>query len=363
MDSMQSQHVVERLKWRTTALVGNSPPMRHLYDLLERISATDSTALIVGESGCGKELAAEAIHANSVRRNGPFVAINCAAIPPSLVEAHLFGYEKGSFTGAVRSHAGVFERARGGTVFLDEITEMPIETQACLLRVLESRRVTRIGGTTEIVIDARIVSATNRNPKQACQEGRLRDDLLYRLAVFPVQMPPLRERGDDIQLLMDYFLNAFNKEYGARKTISAELRERCERHSWPGNVRELRNAVERAYILAEDVLLPIDLELSLATLGAISAACDAESAVPSSSDSGAISIVSASLHRTEQIDAIRVPVGSRLADAERALIESTLRHHAGNKQRAAATLGCSTKTLYNKLQTYKCSDRNTSTSS
>lgn len=357
MDSMQSRPAVEaRLKCRTKALVGNSPPMQHLYELLERISATESTALIVGESGCGKELAAEAIHANSVRCNGPFVAINCAAIPPSLVEAHLFGYEKGSFTGAVRSHAGVFERACGGTVFLDEITEMPIETQACLLRVLESRRVTRIGGTTEIVIDARIVSATNRNPKQACQEGRLRDDLLYRLAVFPVQMPPLRERGDDIQLLLDYFLSALNKEYGAHKTVSPKLRERFQQHSWPGNVRELRNAVERAYILAEDVLLPINLELSLAMVGTLSDASDGGAAAGSHGN-GSISVVSSSLQRTEAIEAIRVPVGSRLADAERALIESTLRHHSGNKQRAAATLGCSTKTLYNKLQTYKYSDR------
>jgi len=336
-------------------MIGHSPAMQHLYDLLERVSGTESTALIVGESGCGKELGAEAIHANGSRRNGPFVAINCAAIPPSLVEAHLFGYEKGSFTGAVRSHAGVFERAQGGTVFLDEITEMPIETQACLLRVLESRRVTRLGGVTEIAVDARIVSATNRNPRQACQEGRLREDLLYRLAVFPVQVPPLRDRGDDVQLLIDHFLETLNAEYGLHKTASFELRGQFQQHNWPGNVRELRNAVERAYILAENVLQPIDLDLTLPFQA------PAESEAMSSSSSPVAEIVGSNLTRTQH-EAIRLPVGSRLADAERALIESTLRHHSGNKQRAAATLGCSTKTLYNKLQSYKYRDRAAATS-
>ena len=242
-------------------MVGESPAMRELRAVIARISRSDSAVLITGESGSGKELAAEVIHGASTRCDGPFVALNCAALPGSLVEAELFGFNKGSFNGAVRSHAGVFERANGGTLFLDEITEMSAEMQACLLRVLESRRVTRLGGGMETTIDVRIVTAASRCPLQAFKAGRLREDIYYRLAVLPVQVPPLRDRGNDVQLLIDHFLEILNQRHGMHKRVSPALRHQFQAHSWPGNVRELANALERAYVLGEQELQPVALEL------------------------------------------------------------------------------------------------------
>ncbi len=303
-------------------MIGASPPMQDLRRLITRVSQSDSAVLITGESGSGKELVAETIHNESSRHGGPFVAINCAALPASLVEAELFGFNKGGFAGAVRSHAGIFERAYGGTVFLDEITEMPLEVQSYLLRVLESGRITRLGSGIETKIDVRIIAATSRCPLQASKEGQLREDVYYRLAVFPIAVPPLRRRGNDIQLLISHFLEQLNDRYGVDKSVSVELRKEFQAYSWPGNVRELANAMERAFMLSEQFIAPIQLDSNIA------------------------------LANAEDKESVTLPVGTRLAHAERVLIELTLRHYNGNRQKTADVLGCSLKTLYNKLQTY-----------
>jgi transcriptional regulator with PAS, ATPase and Fis domain len=309
---------------RFGAIIGGSAPMRRVFDMIERVAPTDVTVLIVGESGSGKELVAQSIHERSTRANGPVVAINCGAIPATLIEAELFGYEKGSFTGASRAHAGVFERAKAGTLFLDEITEMPIEMQTRLLRVLETQRFCRVGGTLDVVTDIRVVAATNRDPFRAVKDGKLREDVLYRLAVFPIQVPPLRERGEDVVQLAESFLAERNAAAGMHKRLSAQALAQLRQHPWPGNVRELKNAVERAFILADE-----DLEL-----------------VPLAGAAGAAAI------RATGAASIHVPVGARLDQAERSLIEATLQHYHGNKRRAAQVLGCSLKTLYNKLKGY-----------
>ena len=235
-------------------LIGNSGSMRKVRELIGRVAPTDSTVLICGESGCGKELVAESVHAMSPRAGKPFVAINCAAIPATLIEAELFGHERGSFTGAVRTREGVFERANGGTLLLDEITEMPLDLQSRLLRVLETKRLSRVGGSADLPVDVRVIASTNRLPAQAFEEGRLREDIYYRLAVLTIELPPLRERGDDILMLAEFFLGELNLRNNTRKRLSEDLRTRFLRHRWPGNVRELRNAVERAYILCDGEL-------------------------------------------------------------------------------------------------------------
>src|SRR3984885_1594779 len=232
-------------------LLGDSEAMQEVFRLIERVGPTEASVLLTGESGSGKELAARSIHDASARRNGPFIAINCGAIPAGLIEAELFGFEKGSFTGAVRGHAGVFERAEGGTLLLDEITEMPLDMQTRLLRVLETKKFYRVGANTELSTDVRVIAATNRCPLQAVKSGQLREDLLYRLAVFPVHMPPLRERGNDVDLLADRFLEELNTRDGAQKHFTALSRMTLRQHSWPGNVRELKNCIERAFILGD----------------------------------------------------------------------------------------------------------------
>jgi len=307
-------------------LLGRSPAMREIFRLIERVGPTDASVLIVGESGCGKELVAELIHSRSARAGGPFLAINCGAIPANLIEAELFGHEKGSFTGAVQAHAGVFERADGGTLLLDEVTEMPVEMQTRLLRVLEMRRFRRVGGTRELTTDVRIIAATNRCPMEAVRDGRLREDLLYRLAVFPITMPALRDRDDDVLLLAERFLAGLNKSSGTHKRFTPGSLATLTQHTWPGNVRELKNAVERAFIMADDLL-------DLTPLVSASVATQVATPVASEHD-------------------LLIRVGSRIADVERLLIEATLRQFQGNKRRTAAVLGCSLKTLYNKLNAY-----------
>jgi DNA-binding NtrC family response regulator len=307
------------------SLLGASPAMQEVFRLIERVGPTEASVLLTGESGSGKELAAQSIHECSPRRAGPFIAINCGAIPAGLIEAELFGYEKGSFTGAVRAHAGVFERAQGGTLLLDEVTEMPLDMQTRLLRVLESRKFYRVGASTEFTSDVRVIAATNRCPLLAVQNGQLREDLLYRLAVFPVAMPPLRSRGGDVELLAEHFLAELNAQAHTQKRLSALARMMLKQHSWPGNVRELKNCIERAFILGDAVL---ELAPLIQNVGA--------------RDGDLVN----------DRERLNIRVGSRIHDMERSLIEATLDYFKGNKRRAADALGCSLKTLYNKLNGY-----------
>jgi DNA-binding NtrC family response regulator len=308
------------------SLLGESAAMQEVLRLIERVGPTEAGVLLTGESGSGKQLAAQSIHDHSRRRAGPCIAINCAAFPSGLIEAELFGSEQPGFAGASRSHVGVFERAQGGTLILDELTEIPLDMQARLLRVLETRRFYRVGSSREIVCDVRVIATTSRCPLQAVQSARLREDLLYRLAVFPIELPPLRARGKDVDVLADHFLAELNAENRTQKRLSAAARMRLRQHGWPGNVRELRNCIERSFILA-------DHTLELVPLIQHPVAARHEEADPG----------------PERLD---IRVGSRIHDMERSLIEATLDYFKGNKRRAADALGCSLKTLYNKLNGY-----------
>ncbi len=305
-------------------MVGTSKPMQRLYQLLEKVAPTEATVFLVGESGTGKELAAQTVHALSKRRNEPFVAVNCGAVSPTLIESELFGHERGAFTGADSQRTGLFEQANGGTLFLDEVTEMPLELQVKLLRVLETGKLTRVGGSRLMDVDVRIVSATNRDPFQAVEEGVLREDLLYRLRVFPVDLPPLRERHGDIELLAEHFLAGQAKEAGIEKTFHPDALRAIRAFPWPGNVRELRNAVQRAFIIADDVL---DIE-----------------SLPQEITGGAG-------HRVG--GALELHAGMSIAEAEKILIELTLEANDGDKPAAAEQLGISLKTLYNRLRAYQ----------
>ena len=307
-------------------LLGESEAMQEVFRLIERVGPTEASVLLTGESGSGKELAAQSIHDCSARRGGPFIAVNCGAIPAGLIEAELFGYEKGSFTSALRSHAGVFERAQGGTLLLDEVTEMPLDMQTRLLRVLETRKFYRMGASMEFMSDVRVIASTNRCPLQAVQNGQLREDLLYRLAVFPIDLPPLRSRGSDIDLLAEHFVAELNAQNRTQKRLSALARMTLKQHTWPGNVRELKNCIERAFILGDQTLELAPLIQNGTALRSGDAATD-----------------------RERLD---IRVGSRIYDMERSLIEATLDYFKGNKRRAADALGCSLKTLYNKLNGY-----------
>jgi DNA-binding NtrC family response regulator len=305
-------------------LYGSSPAMLELYEQIGRVSATDATVLIVGESGSGKELIARTIHARSERRDGPFVAVNCGAIPDSLIEAELFGHERGSFTGAVQGRAGYFENANGGTLFLDEITEMMPVRQVKLLRALETGTFYRVGGNELLKSDVRVIAATNRDPLAAIKESGLREDLMYRLAVFPLRAPPLREREGDRELLAQHFLAELNAQEGTSKTFSKRARDTLRTYSWPGNVRELKNSVYRAFILAEKTV-----EIEHPRLAA------------------------RSKKAVTQGDAMSVWVGTPLAEAQRQIILGTLKYCGGDKRRAAKALGVSLKTLYNRLGAYE----------
>jgi len=298
--------------------------------------------LITGESGTGKELGARAIHNLSPRRSAPFVAINCAALPDTLIESELFGHEKGAFTGALERRAGCFELAQNGTVLLDEIGDMPLGTQAKLLRVLEDQRVRRLGGKTEIQLDVRVVASTNSPLEIAMREGKFREDLFYRLNVFPVPLPPLRDRLEDIPDLVAALLADMNRKHSTKVTEAApNVLEILRTHSWPGNVRELRNVIERAAILAGEGTIRVE-HLPPTFHGASGSTRVAAAAV-----SGGTAVSGSEL---------RVPVGSTIEFAERALIELTLEHTKNNKTRAAEILGISQKTLFNKLREYGAQD-------
>ena len=315
-------------------LIGNSVVMKQLYETIERVAPTNTTVLIVGESGSGKELVARTIHDRSARRDGPFLALNCGAIPANLIEAELFGHEKGSFTGATRLHKGFFERANGGTLFLDEITEMPIELQVRLLRVLETGTFFRVGGSSEVPTDVRILAATNRDPRQAIAEGRVREDLIYRLSTFPIRVPPLRERNEDPVLLARVFVEEFNDEHGSDKVLSAPAEDRIRTAVWRGNVRELRNVVQRAFIMADD-WIHIDDACGLPVVSGVSGSGLADGSV--------------------NFDGARITIGigATLAEIERQCILSTLAWCRENKREAAKILGMSLKTLYTRLALYK----------
>jgi len=311
-------------------LVGSSPLMQQVFSLIRQVGPSKAAVLITGESGTGKELAARAVHELSPRSGGPFVAVNCAALPETLMESELFGHEKGAFTGAVERRAGCFELAQRGTLFLDEIVEMHVGTQAKLLRVLEDSRVRRLGGRNEIVVDVRLIAATNRRLEEALAKGQLREDLYYRLNVFQIAMPPLRERMEDLPALVEALLRDLNEKHDCQATeVDGEVLELFRGHKWPGNVRELRNVLERAVILTgEGILRRHHLPPGF---GGVPGARRSLVA-----DSGQVSI----------------PVGAKVEEAEKALILSTLEHTRGNKTRAAEILGISLKTLFNKLKEY-----------
>jgi DNA-binding NtrC family response regulator len=307
------------------SFVGTSKPMRDVYDLIASIGGSDASVIITGESGTGKELAARTIHELSARAKGPFVAINASAIPENLMESEIFGHERGAFTGATGVRAGCFELANRGTLFLDEIAEMPLALQPKLLRVLEDGRVRRVGGSQEFQVDVRVLAATNREPRDAVENGKLREDLFYRLNVFTVTLPPLRERKTDIPLLVQASIREFNAKHNVWvDSCKSEAMELLKAYAWPGNVRELRNAVERAVILAKGPWIePSHLPAYILN--------------PPDTDSGS---------KTTQ------PSGVTAALAEKELILQTLKSTGNNKAEAARQLGLDVKTIRNKLKAY-----------
>ena len=326
-EAIESHDLQLESSGRFGRLVGDSEPMRALYELMRQAGPTAASVLIVGESGTGKELVARTLHELSPRREGAFVALNCAAIPETLLESEIFGHEKGAFTGADGKRQGCFELAHGGTLFLDEVAEMAPATQAKLLRVLEERSFRRLGGSQEIRVDVRVLAATNRDPLEAIKDDRLREDLFYRLNVFTLELAPLRKRRSDVPALVSYFIQEFNEANG--KSVSrcgTEALDLLEAYGWPGNVRELRNVIERAVIVAKGREILAD---------------ELPAPVIDSRGGG------------EKEDGVDIPVGTTVEQAERDLILKTLEATGQNKTRAAEILGISLKTLHNKLKKYR----------
>ncbi|HEX5049234.1 MAG TPA: sigma-54 dependent transcriptional regulator [Gammaproteobacteria bacterium] len=306
-------------------LIGESSPMQAVYEQIEKVARTDSPVLVLGETGTGKELVAEAIHRAS-GRTGQFVAVNCGSLSRELAGSELFGHEKGSFTGAVRRHPGFFKRADEGTLFLDELAEMPIELQPHFLRVLETGAVLPVGSEREVQVDARIIAATNREPKKAIAERSLREDVYYRLSVFPLSLPPLRERAADVPLLVEYFLSQSKPATAPKRDFSSQSMKRLQSYHWPGNVRELKHVVQRASIMSNPDVSELELpERFESPFG-------------------------------EQEERQGLTIGRSLRDVERELIMRTLEHLNGDKRAAAETLGISLNTLYNRLNAYESKD-------
>ena len=312
-------------------IIGGSKPMMKVFRQIQRVAPTTASVLIQGDTGTGKEMVAQTIHELSDRGSEPFIALNCGAISGTLIESELFGHEKGSFTGATKRHLGVFERAHGGTLFLDEITEMPLDLQVKLLRVLETGSFSRVGGEATIHTDARLVAATNRDPERAIAAGQLREDLFYRLRVFPIALPPLRSRPGDVERLATRFLAEINASHRVEKSLTAEAVEWLDAQPWPGNVRELKNLMTRAWIMADE-------EVDVAAVSDLAVADDA---VPAAVGGG---------------DQVSIAVGSTIAEAEKKLILATLEKFGDNKSTAARVLGISVKTLYNRLNVYAAAD-------
>src|SRR5579863_1346140 len=305
-------------------LFGRAMPMRKVITAIERLAESAASVVITGESGTGKELVARTIHEMSPRRTGAYVPINCAAIPETLMESELFGHERGSFTGADRRREGCFELANGGTLLLDELTEMKPELQAKLLRVIEEQKLRRVGGTVEIPLDVRVLAACNRDIEQAVRDGKLRSDLFYRLNVFNIQLPPLRERRDDLPQLLQMFLTQYARQnHKEIDGVDDEVMEILRAHPWPGNVRQLRNIIERAIIVCENrIIRKHDLPQDFRAVG------------------------------SDNEGFVKIQLGSTLDDVEKEMITRTLDFTGGNKTRAAEVLGISAKTLYNKLERF-----------
>jgi DNA-binding NtrC family response regulator len=326
-------------------LVGSSPQMKEIFQMIERIAPSNVSVLVTGESGTGKELVARALHDLSSRRLKPFVAVNCAAIPETLIESEIFGHEKGAFTGAIERRAGCFELAEEGTLLLDEIGEMPAPTQAKLLRVLEDRRLRRLGSKAETPVDVRVIAATNKDPQQAVSSGQLRGDLFYRLNVFNIHMPPLREHMSDVPAIAAKMVDDMNERHHCTISgIAPNLLDRLIKYDWPGNARELRNTIERATVLAGTGLLGVEhLPPHFGEPGYAT-----RFAPPTPSPAVEVHAPAA----RDDDHTVHVQVGTTVDEAERQLIVKTLHSTHNNKTRAAEILGITTKTLQNKLKEY-----------
>jgi DNA-binding NtrC family response regulator len=328
----ETQRLNRQLSYRGVLdeLTGDSPSMKEVFSLIQQVAPTTASVFITGESGTGKELVARAIHRLSPRNGAPFVAVNCAALPDTLVESELFGHEKGAFTGAVERRSGCFEQAHNGTLFLDEIGEMPIGTQAKLLRVIEESRVRRLGGKSDMPFSVRVLAATNRPPEEAIRNNHLREDLYYRLNVFNISLPPLRDRKEDIPSISTALIRDLNKKHSCRVThLSPDVMQRLYLSSWPGNVRELRNLIERAVIMAGEG------EIQLTHLPGASAPKPRAVVPPTGSD-----------------NVFQMPVGARMEEVEEAYLRLTLKYTNDNKTRAAEILGLSLRTLHNRINSY-----------
>jgi DNA-binding NtrC family response regulator len=311
-----------------TDMIGSGPAMQKVFELVNKVAPSNASVVIAGESGTGKEVVARAIHNLSPRKDKPFVALNCSAIPATLIESELFGYERGAFTGADQRRMGNFELAHNGTLFLDEIGELPLELQAKFLRVLEERKIRRLGGRSEVEVDVRVICATNRDMKEEIRRGRFREDLYFRLHVFTILLPPLKERREDIPLLVHHFIEKFNGETGKRvQGVSPAALGMLQGYAWPGNIRELRNTVERAMILVDGEVI-----------GEEQLPPDMQSSRPEAAT-------------------LRVPLGIALDKVEKEYILASLQRNGGNKARTAEVLGISEKTLYNKLNRYAAEAR------